>query len=164
MSRKTDDDYPSVISRKEHIKLLDKLSYLYHVVRPKILEDVQNARIWSHRRDNAEYLEAKARLARLYATIEEIERKIARSEILVGCKSYSRKISIGATVTLQNLENGEFVRYMLVGPQESDISDGRLSVASPLGSALLGHEPGDEIIFEAPSGIKTYRVINVEWL
>ncbi|MEJ5299611.1 MAG: GreA/GreB family elongation factor [Thermodesulforhabdaceae bacterium] len=164
MSNKADDDYPSVISRQEHIRLLDKLSYLYHVVRPKILEEVQNARVWSHRRDNFEYLEAKARLARLYATIDEIERKIAQSEILVGCKSYSRKISVGATVTLQNIENGEYVKYVLVGPYESDIHNGHLSVASPLGSALLGHEAGDEVIFEAPSGLKSYRVINVEWV
>lgn len=158
------EDYPTIISRKEHLRLLDKLSYLYHVVRPKILEEVQNARVWCHRRDNTEYLEAKRRLTKLYSTIEEIEAIIARSEILVGCKSYSSKISLGATVTVQNTQNGEVARYLLVGPYESDISNGCLSVVSPMGSALLGHRPGDEITFEAPSGVRTYRVISVEWL
>ncbi|MGC8720227.1 MAG: GreA/GreB family elongation factor [Thermodesulforhabdaceae bacterium] len=157
------DDYPSIISRREHIRLLDKLSYLYHVVRPKILEEVQNAQAWCHRKDNSEYIEARRRLNRLYATIEEIEARIARSEILVGCISYTQRVSIGATVTVQNMESGEISRYVLVGPHESDVSNGYLSVVSPMGSALLGHKPGDEVIFEAPSGIKTYRIISVEW-
>lgn len=160
----TMDEHPSIISRREHIRLLDKLTYLYHVVRPKILEEVQSARIWAHRRDNSEYVEARRRLMHLYATIEEIEFRIAQSEIFVGCKSYSNKIAVGATVTVQNLENGEISRYVLVGPRESDIHNGYLSVASPMGSALLGHEPGDEVMFEAPAGIRVYRIISVEWL
>lgn len=158
------DNYLSVISRREHLRLLDKLAYLYHVVRPKILEEVQNARIWCHRKDNSEYVDARSRLARLYSNIEEIETKIAKSEILVGCKSYSNKIAIGATVTVQNIEDGKTSRYVLVGPNESDVHNGYLSLASPMGRALLGHKPGDEVIFEAPSGLKIYRVITVEWV
>lgn len=158
------DNYLSVISRREHLRLLDKLAYLYHVVRPKILEEVQDARIWCHRKDNSEYVDARFRLTKLYSSIEEIEAKIARSEILVGCKSYSNKISVGAIITVQNLENGATSSYMLVGPNESDVSNGYLSVASPLGRALVGHKPGDEVMFEAPSGLKIYRVIAVEWV
>ncbi|MCX7823537.1 MAG: GreA/GreB family elongation factor [Syntrophobacterales bacterium] len=157
------NDYHLIISRREHIRLLDKLTYLHYVVKPRIIEEVQNARIWCHRRDNSEYFDAKLRLSRLYANIEEIEVRITQSEILVGCRSYSDRILVGATVTVQNLENNEISRYVLVGPHESDVHNGYLSIASPLGSALLGHKTGDEIIFEAPSGIKTYRVISVEW-
>ena len=67
----------------------------------------------------------------------------------------------GCTVILQNLTTDEEVRYQLVGPEESDISQGRISVSSPLGRAMIQREVGDEIVVNAPGGVRRYELVDI---
>ncbi len=152
-----------VITREGYLRLIEKLIYLSQVVRPRLLEEVQEARIHAHRRDNGEYVEVMQRLNQLQRTMDNIEDTIGKTEILVGCKSYCKHAYLGATITLKNNETGDLTTYTLVGAHESDIPNGRLSTDSPLGTALIGHREGDHVMVETPSGIKSYAIVSVEW-
>jgi transcription elongation factor GreA len=67
----------------------------------------------------------------------------------------------GSRVRLENLETGQGVEYQLVGPDESDIGNGRISIASPLGRAILGRKPGDELVIEVPGGKRAYELVEI---
>ena len=94
--------------------------------------------------------------------INDLEEKLAGCEIVVGRKFFFKQVSFGTVITIQNLESGEVNRYQMVGPWESDVSDGKLSIDSPVGHGLMGHREGDEVLVYAPSGARSYRIVSIE--
>lgn len=150
-----------IITRDGFLRLVDKLYHLYHVVRPRVVEDLQEARAFGVNVHNVQYIHARERHMMLQRNINELEEKVYKSEVLVGCTFYCKRVFIGTTVDLENMETGDILTFTVVGPYESDVSNGRLASNSPVGKAILGHFEGEEITVETPTGMKTYRIRSI---
>jgi transcription elongation factor GreA len=149
------------ITRRGYHRLLKELVHLRHVVRPEVLEELQEARSFGVKLDNQQYLLARERHIVLQKKIQDLEEKVARSEIFVGRKFYLRQVGFGTAIVIQNVETGETYHYVLVGPYESDVSNGNLSIESPVGRCLMGHREGDEVTVYTPTGIRIYRILSI---
>jgi transcription elongation factor GreA len=150
------------ITRNGHRRLLRELSRLRRVVRPEVLDELFEARGYGVKIENQQYLLARERHATLQKKINDLEEKLAACEIFVGRKFFSKQAGFGTVITVQNLHSGDVNRFQLVGPWESDISDGRLSVDSPVGRGLMGHGEGEEVLVYTPSGDRSYRILSIE--
>jgi transcription elongation factor GreA len=150
------------ITRNGYRRLIKELSHLRRVVRPEVLEELSEAMGYGVKIENQQYLLARERHAGLQKKINDLEEKLAGCEIVVGRKFFFKQVSFGTAITIENLESGEVNRYQLVGPWESDISDGKLSIDSPVGQGLMGHREGDEVLVYTPSGARSYRILSIE--
>jgi transcription elongation factor GreA len=151
--------YP--ITREGHENLKKEREHLLNTKRPQILTAIEEARAHGDLSENAEYDAAKEAYQFLQKKVAEIEEMLANSEIMDVRKVDGDTVVFGCTIVLKNLDTDEEVSYMLVGPYESDIDRGRISLSSPLGRALLGKSVGDEATFAAPGGLRTYEIIEV---
>ncbi|MGC8493050.1 MAG: GreA/GreB family elongation factor [Syntrophobacteraceae bacterium] len=150
------------ITRSGHRRLLRELSHLRRVVRPEVLDELHEARGYGVKVENQQYMLARERHATLQKKINELEEKLAACEIFVGRKFFFKQVSFGVVITVQNLNSGDVNRFQMVGPWESDVSDGRLSVDSPVGRGLMGHGEGEEVMVYTPSGDRSYRILSIE--
>ena len=132
------------------------------VVRPEVLDELCEARGYGVKIENQQYLAARERQLGLEKKINDIEKKLAHCEIVVGRKFFYKQVGFGTVISIKNLESGEVCRYQMVGPWESDVSDGKLSVDSPVGSGMLGHREGDEVLVYTPSGARMFRILSIE--
>jgi len=144
-------------------KLQQELKQRMRVDRPKVVEDIAEARSHGDLSENAEYDAAKDRQGHIEARIKELNDRIARAEVIDPKKIQSEKIVFGATVTLFDVDNENEVVYQLVGEDEADIKLGKISVTSPVGKALIGHKLDDEVRIRVPSGLKVYEVTEIEY-
>ena len=149
------------ITRQGLERLRRELQNILTVERPKNIKDIEEARSHGDLFENAEYHAAKERQALLEAKINELEMAINRSEVIEIKKEDIDKVFFGVTVELRNMSSDESVVYQLVGPYESDPDSGRISVASPLGKALIGKEEGDEIKLKTPGGIQEFEILEI---
>lgn len=143
-------------------QLLKTLTYLKRVVRLEVVEDLKEARAFGVKLDNQQYLLARERQLVLEKKIRDLEEKLCSCEVFVGRKLRKKLVCFGSLVTIQNVDTGERYRYQLVGPYESDVGNGRLSIESPLGSCLMERVEGDEITVYTPGGIRVYRILSIE--
>jgi transcription elongation factor GreA len=154
------EKYPMLAEGYEKLKAdLKKL----REERPLIVEAIEEARAHGDLSENAEYHAAKERQGQVEATINDIEDKIGRAQIIDPTSLSGDKIVFGATVTLFD-EDDKPVRYQLVGETEADAKAGRISYNSPLGRALISRQVEDEIEVTVPSGDKFYLVKNIEFV
>lgn len=134
--------------------------------RPRIVEAVQLARADKDFRENAPLDAAREHHAQVESRIRELEDTLKSDKVVEKEKEKAAEAGIsvvmGSTVTLRDLASGEELRYAMVSPREASPDRGRVSVASPLGLALRGHQPGDEIEVKAPAGTMRYRIERVE--
>lgn len=149
------------ITRYGYRLLMRELVRLRHVVRPEVIEELQEARGFGVKTDNQQYLAARERHAVLQRKIRELEDRLANCEIFAGRKFFRKQVGFAVQARIENIETGEVHEYQLVGPYESDVNLGRLSVESPVGDALLGRFEGDLIVVETPSGVRTFRVLSI---
>lgn len=139
----------------------DELRLLKTVKRKEIAEKIKEARSKGDLSENAEYDAAKEEQAKFEARIVELE-KMLRNAVVIDEEDLDKEqVNIGSTVTLYDEEFEENVEYTLVGSAEANPTVGRISNESPLGSVLLGHKVGDEVVVEAPAGVIKYKVINI---
>jgi transcription elongation factor GreA len=131
--------------------------------RPKISQEIGVAREHGDLKENAEYHAAKEKQGLCEARIAEIEDKLSRAEVIDPSTLSGEKVKFGAIVELEDMDNGTTVTYRLVGPDESDIKQGKLSITSPVARALVGREVGDEVRVQAPGGVRNYEVSDVRW-
>lgn len=150
------------ITRKGYHSLLKELVYLRHVVRPEVLQDLQEARTYGVKIENQQYLLARERYVVLQRKIQELEDKLAQCEVFVGRKFHLKQAGFGTTIEIQNTETREIHVYQLVGPYESDVANGKLSVDSPVGRCLIGRIEGEEVTVYTPSGIRLYRILSIQ--
>jgi transcription elongation factor GreA len=150
------------ITRNGHRRLIRELSHLRKVVRPEVLDELREARGYGVKIENQQYLLARERHMRLEKKINDLEEKLAGCEIVVGRKFFFKQVSFGTLITVKNLESGEVNRFQMVGPWESDLSTGKLSIDSPVGQSVMGHREGDEVLVYAPSGTRSYRILSIE--
>jgi transcription elongation factor GreA len=151
----------SPITRNGYNHLHKELENLKKVTRPQVIKAIEEARAHGDLSENAEYVAAKERQSFIEKKIQEIEQKLANSEIIDNLNPPDGKVGFGSVVTLENLGHGSQVTYQIVGPDESDISSGKISIISPLGKALIGKEVEDEVIVKTPGGTKNYTVLKI---
>ena len=131
--------------------------------RPEVIQAIKEAREEGDLSENAGYHAARERQGMLEAKITYIESRMPRFTVVDLANMSSNTVIYGATVTLEDVENGETKEYTVLGPDETDYVKGSISVFSPVGKALIGREEGDEISVEAPRGKLVYEVIKVEY-
>ena len=139
----------------------EKVRYLKEVERPDVIRAIQEARAHGDLSENAEFEAAKERQAFVEGQIGELGHKIACADVIDPSTVNTDRVTFGCTVMLENLSTGEEVRYQLVGADESDIKEGRISVSSPLGRAMIGKVIGDEIVVRAPAGERRYELVEI---
>lgn len=140
------------MSQAAYDKLLADLDNLKKIDRPAIIEEIAVARAQGDLSENAEYHAAKEKQGMIEDRIRELEDKIARAEIMTADPSESPHIIFGARVTVRNMETGKSIEYELVGSDEIDPLQGKISSASPIGQSLIGRKKGDVVEARLPKG------------
>jgi transcription elongation factor GreA len=149
------------ITKQGYEALKMELEYLKSVERPKNIKAIEEARSHGDLSENAEFLAAKERQAFIEGRLSELGYKLSNADIIDPDKVSKHQAVFGCKVVLENVDSGETVKYQLVGPDESNIKAGRISVSSPLGKAIIGKKPGDEIMLQAPGGRRRYELIEI---
>lgn len=149
------------ITRKGFETLKKELSQLRKVERPGNIKAIEEARAHGDLSENAEFSAAKERQSFLDARINELEYKLGNAEVIDPDTLTRDKAVFGCTVVLENIDTGDEVSYQLVGPDESNIKEGRISFDSPLGKAIVGKKLGDEIVINAPGGRRNYELVDI---
>jgi transcription elongation factor GreA len=149
------------ITRDGYNQLHKELENLKKVIRPQTIKAIEEARAHGDLSENAEYVAAKERQSFVEMKIREMEQKLANSEIMDKVNSPNDKVGFASFVTLEKLGNGDQVTYQVVGPDESNISSGKISITSPLGRALVGKEVDEEVEVKTPGGIKKYSILKI---
>jgi len=151
-----------LLTAKGAARLTAELKNLKSVERPKIIEAIAEARAHGDLSENAEYHAAKEQQSFIEGRIKELEGNLGVAEVIDTAKlNVNGKVVFGALVKLYDEQADSEVSYQIVGDLEADISHGRISLSSPIGKALIGKLEGDEFTFDAPSGEKSYEVLEV---
>ncbi len=146
-------------------KLKEELDELKSVVRPRIIAAIAEAREHGDLKENAEYHAAREQQSFSEGRIAEIEAKLSNAQIIDVTKlDANGKVVFGATVEIEEIESGKVVTYQIVGEDEADIKQGRISVGSPIARALIGKEEGDDIVVKAPGGDVEYEILSVKYI
>jgi transcription elongation factor GreA len=142
-----------------------ELNDLKNVQRPRIVQAIAEARAHGDLKENAEYHAAREQQSFCEGRIKEIEGKLADSEIIDVTKiPNTGKVIFGVTVKLYNLDNEQSVTYQIVGEDEADVKNAKISVSSPVARAMMGKREGDEVVVKAPGGDVSYEIEKVEHL
>lgn len=149
------------VTREGYEFLKKELEKLKRVERPENIRAIEEARAHGDLSENAEYAAAKDRQGFLEGRISELEYKLANADVIEPDNLNKEKAVFGSRVLLENIETGQDVEYQLVGPDESDIEKGRISVSSPLGRAIIGKKPGDELVLQVPGGKRVYELVDI---
>ncbi len=149
------------ITRRGYESLKKELEQLKSVERPQNIKAIEEARAHGDLSENAEFDAAKDRQGFIEGRIGELEFKLGNADIIDPDTLPKDQAVFGCTVVLENIDTEEDVEYQLVGPDESDIEKGRISVISPLGKAIIGKKPGDEVVLEAPGGKRCYELVEI---
>ena len=141
-----------------------ELEDLKRVKRPAVIQAIAEAREHGDLKENAEYHAAREQQGFIERRIKELEAKLSNAQIIdPAAANANGKVIFGATVDLVDVETDEEVTYQLVGEDEADIKQGRISIGSPIARALVGKEEGDIAAVQAPGGIKEYEVAEVRY-
>ena len=149
------------ITKKGYEALQAELERLKKVERPKNIKEIEEARGHGDLSENAEYHAAKERQSHIQGRIRDLEHKLAEAQIIDTSKLSMEKVVFGATVTVKDVQNGTEQRYMLVGQDEGDLKNGKISVQSPVGRALIGKRVGDTCEVQTPAKKVEYEVLNL---
>ena len=149
------------ITKEGYEVLKNELAHLKSVERPRNIKAIEAARAHGDLSENAEFEAAKDRQGFIDSRINELTFKIANADIIDTDTLPKDRAFFASTVVLENIDTGDNVEYQLVGPDESNIEEGRISVLSPLGKAILGKKPGDEIALQTPGGKRNYELVDI---
>ena len=142
--------------------LKEELHRLKTKDRPEVINAVAEARAQGDLSENAEYESAKERQAFIEGRIADLEGKLGAAQIVDPAELNAEgRVVFASTVDLENLDSGEKVTYQIVGLDEADIKEAKVSVTSPIARALIGKSAGDVVAVEAPSGVKEYEILEV---
>lgn len=144
-------------------RLMEDLKRLKSVERPKLVQEIEEARGHGDLSENAEFHAAKERQGLLDVQIREIEDRLARAQIIEVSKLSGDKVVFGATVTLADGDTGEKVVYQIVGDHEAEPKNGKISISSPVARALIGKSEGDEVQVRTPTGIRTLEILGLDF-
>ncbi len=140
--------------RKEYEELKNR--------RPQLLKHLEEARALGDLRENAEYHSTKEAIAKLDARIFSLEQKLRSARIIEKDKMSRGEILLGSTVTIKNIDTNEEFVYQLVDPEEADVDSGKISINSPIASALIGKKKGDTVEVTVPAGKLKLKIIKID--
>ena len=146
------------------IRLKDELKRLKNVERPRIVKEIAEARSHGDLSENAEYHAAKEKQSHVEGRIAQVEHWIASAEVIDVSRQSGDRVVFGATVTLEESDSGDEVRYRIVGELEASLKEGKISVTSPIARALIGRSEGDTVRVTTPGGSKEYEIVQVEFI
>ncbi len=155
------DKTPMTLHGKQ--KLDSELKRLMQEERPAVIKAIEEARAHGDISENAEYDAAKERQAMIEGRIGDIQSKIATAEVINPSEIKSKHIVFGATVALEEVESGEKVNYQIVGVDEADVKQGKVSIMSPLARALIGKKVKEVIFVQSPKGDREYEILKIEF-
>ncbi len=145
--------------------LKDELQRLKHVERPAVINAISEARAQGDLSENAEYDAAKERQSFIEGRIAELEGKLSAAQIIdPKLLDAEGRVVFASTVTLEDLDSGAKVTYQIVGDDEADLKQSKISISSPIARALIGKYAGDEIEVQAPGGVRGYEIIEVNYI
>ena len=144
-------------------RLKEELGHLKSEERPRVIREIGTAREHGDLSENAEYHAAKDRQGMIEARISELESKIGLAEVIDISNLSGERIQFGAKVTVVDEETDEESTYQIVGADEAEVSEGRLSVSSPLARALISKTTGDSIEIDTPGGTRFYEILGVDY-
>ncbi len=153
------DRVPMTVRGYEQVKV--DLKHLKSVERPKNVKEIEEAIAHGDLSENAEYHAAKERQGHLEARISLLEDRLARAQVIDPSSQTPDQVRFGCTVRLEDAETGEEIRYTIVGEDEADATLGRISVASPVGRALIGKTVDDTVEVKVPKGSREFDVLEI---
>lgn len=154
---------PLTVAGAEKLRL--ELHRLKTVDRPNVIAAIAEARSHGDLSENAEYDAAKERQGFIEGRIAEVEGKLANAQIIdPKLLDADGRCVFGATVQLEDLDSGQMVTYQIVGEDEADIKELKISVSSPIARALIGKYAGDIAEVQAPGGVREYEIIDVRYI
>lgn len=146
-------------------KLREELNELKNEVRPRIIASISEARAHGDLKENAEYHAAREQQSFTEGRIADIEAKLSNAQIIdVTSINANGKVIFGATVEIEDINTEDVVTYQIVGVDEADIKQGRISVGSPIARALIGKEVEDVVTVKAPSGDKEFEILSIQYI
>ncbi len=146
-------------------KLREELHRLKSVDRPEVVEAIAEARAHGDLKENAEYHAAREQQGFIEGRIQDLEAKLSNAqEIDITTLPQNGRVVFGVTVNLEDEESGEEVSYQIVGDDESDIKEGKISVNSPIARALIGKEEGEVVVVQAPAGARHFEIVEVRYI
>jgi transcription elongation factor GreB len=153
---------PRLISPEGMAKLREEWDHLYREVRPKLLEEIAAAAAQGDRSENAEYIYGKKKLREIDRRMRQLDDKIQTCKVVEGGGRTPEKIAFGARITLKKPDGKTWV-VQIVGADEIDPVEGRLSMDSPIGKALMGHEPKGSVEVQTPKGLTRFEIVSVDY-
>ena len=155
--------YPMTVEGESSLR--EELQKLKFEDRPQVVEAIATAREFGDLKENAEYHAAKEQQSLMEARIKDIEVKLSESQIIDVTKiEASEKVIFGTTVAIKDMQDFRSIIYKIVGEDEANAKEGKISVLSPLAKNLIGKFEGDIVKFETPGGSKEYEIINDEYI
>jgi len=142
-------------------KLKEEFKKLKSVDRPKVIEAIAEARGHGDISENAEYDAAKEQQAFLEKRIRDLENKIANADVVDPALMSTDRVVFGLQVTLQDLDSGDEISYQIVGVDEADIAEQRISISSPVARALIGKTIGDVVQVQIPRGMRELEILDI---
>ncbi|TKB47632.1 transcription elongation factor GreB [Ferrimonas sediminicola] len=152
----------NLITREGWNTLEQELKYLWKEERPRVTQAVQEAAALGDRSENAEYIYGKKRLREIDRRVRFLSKRMEQLRIVEPDPRQEGRVYFGAWVVLES-EEGELRRYRLVGPDEFNVSEGKVSIDSPLARALLGKEVDDEVMVRTPEGEQIYYINEIRY-
>lgn len=158
----TDGGPLSYITPEGEAKLRAEVDRLWTDERPRVTREVKEAAALGDRSENAEYIYGKKRLREIDARLRFLSKRLDRLTVVSEVRARDGRAYFGSWVTVED-EAGETTCYRLVGPDESDVERGLVSIESPVGRALIGKEEGDEVVIRRPKGELVLEVVAVDY-
>ena len=144
-------------------QLKHELHELKTVERPKNVKDIEEARAHGDISENAEFHAAKERQGHIEARMAMLEDKIARAQVIDPSELSGDEVRFGATVLLCDSDTSEEMTYTIVGEDEADVSQGMISITSPVARAMVGKRVDDEVVVRAPKGNREFEILEVRY-
>lgn len=152
--------YPMTVAGEKALR--DELQELKTVARPKVIAAIAEAREHGDLKENAEYHAAREQQSFIEGRIQDIEGKLSNSQVIdITTIPHTGKVIFGTTVRIINMDTDEEKEYQIVGDDEADIKQNRISVMSPIARALIGKEEGDVVAIQVPNGLVEYEIDEV---
>ena len=151
------------LTKESYEALQEELKRLIREERPRVIQDIAEARGHGDLSENAEYEAAKNRQSFIEGRIKELQDKLARAYVVDLSNLKPDKVVFGATVTIYDTSADEEITYKIVGEDESDIRLGKISCTSPVGKALIGLKLDDSVKIKVPSGVKEFEIVDIRY-
>ncbi len=151
----------TVLTRKGEQKMQEELNRLKAYLSGEMAEKIKEARSHGDLSENAEYDAAMDEQGEVASKIKELEATLANAEIIDDDAITTENVGIGTTVRILDIEMNEEMEFKMVGTKEADINNGKMSDESPIGAAIMGHAVGETVEVEAPSGVLTFKILEI---